>query len=293
MDENSRQLELAIERLRDLSAQRKELIAARQAKFDVEHQRVETERLRIETEQTTLDNAVTAIRNSEMANLELAAALSLSLIPAATPDNSCGADIADDNWANLGGLDWGDLVEEEEEEEEEGAEKARELEVRKKHEEIATADVLGDVQQFQLPAQVCKHRPGTKIVSMVRIGNRLYNAVECGASHGIHHNLCGYMAITHGDRAAAVALKSRLAPAATELSRRIGAHTAYIHSDTPADMEVFRVYTVMEKTPICIFNVKAGTAVSLVADNSENDCIYLLLDGGHYQRLVLTQSSIV
>jgi hypothetical protein len=153
------------------------------------------------------------------------------------------------------------------------------LRSRLTREEALTAEVLGDVQQFLLAS--AENSDGT-----VTIGSHTYRRVECGASYGSHSNLCGYLSLTHRDGARAVELKNRLAPFATEFSRKIGAFVNFAAPDALADTEVLRAFVVLEKTPVCVFDAITRTATTYRTDACVGDCVYLYLCPGHFQRLV-------
>lgn len=151
---------------------------------------------------------------------------------------------------------------------------------RKAVEESATADVLGDVQQYVLASTL---HPGKQTVT---IGSRTYRRVECGASHGGHTNLCGYLSLTMAKGPEAVELKGRIAPVANRFSAKIGAHTDFTGPATLADLDVIRAYVLSERTPVCVFSEVAGVATTYRNDACVHDCVYLYLQPGHFQRLV-------
>jgi hypothetical protein len=155
------------------------------------------------------------------------------------------------------------------------------LQVRKAGEEALTAESLGDVHQAELRARV--EGPG-----LVRIGDRRYQAIECGSSHGAHSNLCGYLSLTAGNGPEAVALKESLAPIATAFARKIGSHTQtdFAGVATLADTEVIRAYVQLKKTPVCVYSAEVSRATSYYTDACVHDCVYLYLHPGHFQRLV-------
>ena len=64
----------------------------------------------------------------------------------------------------------------------------------------------------------------------LQLGTHSYTRKECGASHGGHSNLSGYLSLTDGNGAAAVLLKQKLAPTASSISRDFGRNINFAES---------------------------------------------------------------
>lgn len=152
------------------------------------------------------------------------------------------------------------------------------LEERKRVEEAATHGLFRGVGRGTMAAKVDS--------VALRIGTYSYTRQECGASHGGHSNLCGYLSFTGGDGAAAVLLKQKLAPMANSISHDLGRNVNFAGLATLMENEVIMAYVLQEKTPVCVYNSVAQTAVTYYTAECVHDMVFLHCDGGHFQRLV-------
>ena len=153
-----------------------------------------------------------------------------------------------------------------------------ELQNRLAAEEAASQDLLSTVEQYKISAHA--------VEGGITIGSTRYRLQECGGAHGGHYNLCGYLSLTAGNGGAAVALKQELAPRATAFAKQAGLQTDFAGLDTMMDTEVIRAYVVQRRTPVCVYNARAGVATSYRSAQSTGDCVYLYTSGVHFQRLV-------
>ena len=130
----------------------------------------------------------------------------------------------------------------------------------------------------------------------------ILDAVECGSSYGLHTQCCFYLShaapcdITVVDSAHAVerehgehsiALKGRLAPAATTLSSLLEPKL-FTLLNAPADTEVF-VCAAKDDGPLAVFNISVSPPrIQLIMDSSAaaDTAVRLILKTGeHFQRL--------
>ena len=130
----------------------------------------------------------------------------------------------------------------------------------------------------------------------------ILDAVECGSSYGLHTQCCFYLShaapcdITVVDSAHAVerehgehsiALKGRLAPAATTLSSFLEPKL-FTLLNAPADTEVF-VCAAKDDGPLAVFNISVSPPrIQLIMDSSAaaDTAVRLILKTGeHFQRL--------
>jgi len=159
-----------------------------------------------------------------------------------------------------------------------GVEERKQVEVRKQVEEAATHALFRGVGRGTMEVKVDS--------VALRIGTHCYTRKECGASHDGHSNLCGYLSFTDGDGAAAVLLKQKLAPMANGISHDLGRNVNFAGLATLMENEVIMAYVLQEKTPVCVYNSVAQTAVTYYSAECVNDMVFLHCDGGHFQRLV-------
>jgi len=157
-------------------------------------------------------------------------------------------------------------------------EERKQVEVRKQVEEAATHALFRGVGRGTMEVKVDS--------VALRIGTHCYTRKECGASHDGHSNLCGYLSFTDGDGAAAVLLKQKLAPMANGISHDLGRNVNFAGLATLMENEVIMAYVLQEKTPVCVYNSVAQTAVTYYSAECVNDMVFLHCDGGHFQRLV-------
>lgn len=120
----------------------------------------------------------------------------------------------------------------------------------------------------------------------LQLGTHSYTRKECGASHGGHSNLSGYLSLTDGNGAAAVLLKQKLAPTASSISRDFGRNINFAGLEMMMENEVIMANVLQEKTPVCVYNSVARTAVTYYAAECVHDMVFLHCDGDHFQRLV-------
>ena len=105
--------------------------------------------------------------------------------------------------------------------------------------------------------------------------------------------MCLWLAITGGDKGAALTLKTRCAPAATALARQWGSGVDFAGATTPADIEALIAYVALTGTSLSVLNVQDPSRPSVVkltrrrAPGQAHITLRLYKD--HYTRLVRYQ----
>jgi hypothetical protein len=128
------------------------------------------------------------------------------------------------------------------------------------------------------------------------------DAIECGSAYGLHTHCCFYLshaapydvtdvdaahpvAREHGERS--IALKDRLAPAATALSALLEPKLFTLLT-APADTEVF-VCAAKDEGPLAVFNISVSPPrIQLISESdvaADTPVRLILKTGEHFQRL--------